>query len=41
MNYLVITLDSFLVKDIYEDYKEDIYKIPDPMKEYREIGMTI
>jgi len=41
VNYLVVTLDSFSVKDIYEDYREDIYKIPNPIKEYREIGITI
>jgi hypothetical protein len=41
VNYLVVTLDSFLVKDIYKDYKEDICKILNPIKEYREIGITI
>jgi hypothetical protein len=38
---LVVTLDSLLVKDIYKDRKEDVYKIPNPIKEYREIGITI
>lgn len=41
VNYLAVTLDSFSVKDIYEDRREDICKIPNPMKEYRETGRTI
>jgi hypothetical protein len=41
VNHLAVTLDSFLVKDIYEDRGEDVYKLPDPIKEYREAGMAI
>jgi hypothetical protein len=41
VNHLAVALDSFSVKDIYEDRGEDVYKIPDPMKECRETGMTI
>jgi hypothetical protein len=41
VNYLVVSLDSFSVKDIYMDRGEDICKIPDPMKECRETGRTI
>jgi hypothetical protein len=41
VNYLVVTLDNFSVKDIYKDRGEDIYKLPDPMKECREAGMAI
>jgi hypothetical protein len=41
VNYLVVALDSFLVKDIYKDRGEDVCKIPDLIKECRETGMTI
>jgi hypothetical protein len=41
VNHLIVTLDSFLVKDIYEDCREDVCKLPDPMKEYKEAGMAI
>jgi hypothetical protein len=41
VNYLVVTLDNFLVKDIYKDYREDVYKLPDLIKEYREAGIAI
>ena len=36
-----MTLDSFSVKDIYEDRGDDIFKIHDPIKECREIRIAI
>ncbi|PVH69639.1 hypothetical protein DL98DRAFT_598491 [Cadophora sp. DSE1049] len=41
VNHLAVTLDSFSVKDIYEDRGEDVYKIHDPIKECRETGLDI
>jgi hypothetical protein len=40
VNHLAVALDSFSVKDIWEDRGEDVYEIPDPMKQCRETGMT-
>jgi hypothetical protein len=41
VNHLAVALDSFSVKEIWEDRGEDVYKISDPMKQCRETGMTI
>ncbi|MAD85063.1 MAG: hypothetical protein CL912_19055 [Deltaproteobacteria bacterium] len=41
VNHLAVTLDSYSVKDIYEDRGEDVHKILDPMKECREMGVSI
>ena len=41
VNHLAVTLDSFSVKEIWEDRGEDVCKISDPIKQYRETGMTI
>ncbi|KAH8650273.1 hypothetical protein BGZ60DRAFT_534372 [Tricladium varicosporioides] len=41
INHLAVTLDSFSVKDIYEDRGDDVFKIYDPIKECREMGMEV
>jgi hypothetical protein len=41
VNYLAVALDSFSVKDIWEDCEEDVCKIPDLMKQCRETGIAI
>jgi hypothetical protein len=41
MNYLTVTLNSFSVKDIYEDRGEDVCKILNLMKECKETEMII
>jgi sporulation protein YlmC with PRC-barrel domain len=41
MNYLIVTLNSFSVKDIYKDRGEDVCKILNLMKECKETEMII
>ncbi|KAH7418696.1 hypothetical protein BKA64DRAFT_635813 [Cadophora sp. MPI-SDFR-AT-0126] len=41
VNHLAVTLDSFSIKDIYEDRGEDVYKIHDPIKKCRERGLDM
>jgi hypothetical protein len=41
VNHLAVALYSFSVKDIWEDRGEDVCKIPDPIKQCRDTGMTI